>query len=134
MTIGQIGAALAHKPGADRDDGSTDGHVDDEDPRPAERARQDAAEQHARSATAARHGAPDPERAIALATFLEGCGQDRECSRRKERGAETLQAPERDQGAFRPGEPVEQRADGEQEQPGHEHAPASEQIREPSPE
>src|SRR5207237_4941288 len=72
VTIGQIGAALAQKPGADCEDGDTDGHVDVEDPRPAERAGQDAAEEHTHSATAARHGAPDPERAIALAPFLEG--------------------------------------------------------------
>jgi hypothetical protein len=47
---------------------------------------------------------------------------------------QTLQAPERNQGGFRPGEPVEQRTDGEQEQPRHEQAPAPEQIREPSTE
>ncbi len=134
VTIGQVGAALTQKPGADSDYGSTDRHVDVEDPGPAERTGQNAAEQHAHSATAACHGAPDPERAIPLAAFVEGCRQDRQRRGRHHRGAETLQAPERDQRAFRPGKPVEQRTDGEHEQPRHEQAPASEQIREPSTE
>ena len=36
--------------------------------------------------------------------------------------------------AFRPGKPIEQRADREQGQPRHEQAPAPEEIREPSTE
>jgi len=43
---------------------------------------------------------------VPLAAFVEGCRQDRQRSGRHHRGAETLQAPERDQRAFRPGKPA----------------------------
>src|SRR3712207_6848776 len=42
-----------------------DGHVDEEHPLPAQRVGQHAAEQHARRATRAGHGAPDAERLVA---------------------------------------------------------------------
>ena len=119
---------------ADRDHEHADRDVDEEDPRPAERARQRAAEQHARRAAATRGRAPDAEREVALAALPEGRGQDRERGRREQRRAEALHGAEGDQRALRPGEPVQQRADREQRQPGHEQAPPSEQVGEPAAE
>src|SRR5437879_6057621 len=72
--------------------------------------------------------APDAEREIALTTLREGRHQDGQRRRREQRRAEPLQGPERDQCRLRPREPVEERADREQEQSAHEQAPAPEQV------
>ena len=89
------------------------------------RARQGAAEQHAGGPAATRGGAPDAEGEVALAAFAEGGHQDRQRGRREQRGAEALKRAEGDQRGLRPGEPVEQRGDGEERQPGHEQPAAA---------
>ena len=129
-----VGAALVHEPRREREHERADRNVDEEDPRPAERARERAAEQHAGRAAAARDRAPDAEREVALAAFLERRRQDRQRGRREQRRAEPLQRAERDQRALRPGEAVEQRADREEREPDHEEPAAAEQVGHPSAE
>ena len=81
VAVAEVGPALAHEQRGDDEEQYADGQVDEEDPRPAERARQHAAEQDAGRAAATRGGAPDAERDVPLAAFLERGGQDRERSR-----------------------------------------------------
>src|SRR5205085_8174204 len=82
----------------------------------------------ARRTAASGGGAPDAEGDVALAAFLEGGGQDRQCRRREQRGAEALERAEGDQRALRPGKAVEQRADREQREPGDEQTAPAEQV------
>jgi DNA-binding MarR family transcriptional regulator len=130
----ELGTALAQEPRADPEDEGADGHVDEEDPRPAQRAGQGAAEQDARSAAASRGCPPDAESEVSLTAFPEGRRQDRERGRREQRRSQALEGAEADQRAFRPGEPVEQRAHGEEREPRHEQAATAEQVGEPAAE
>ena len=113
VPVRHVRAALVHEARRHHEHERTDRHVDEEDPRPAEGTRERAAEQHARSAAAAGDGAPDAEREVAVASFLEGRRQDRERRGREQSRAEPLQRAEGDQRALRPGETVEQREDRE---------------------
>ena len=124
----EIRAALAQQQRRQNEHDRARRHVDEEDPRPAERARQQAAEQHARGCTASRDGAPDAEREIPLRALLERRRQDRQRGRSEKRRAEPLQRAKGDQRAFGPGEPVQEGADGEEHEAGHEHAPSAEQV------
>src|SRR5436309_1631215 len=81
-----------------------------------------------RSGAASRGRAPDPEREVPLTSFAEGRRQDREGGRREQRRSEALQRAEGDQRARRPGEPVEQRAHGEEGEAGHEEPSPAEQV------
>jgi hypothetical protein len=128
VTVLEISTALAQQPRRDGEDGHTDGNIDVEDPRPAERARQGASEQDAGSAPAARCGAPNAEREIALPALTEGRRQDRESGGRQQRSAEPLQRAERNQRSLRPGETVEQRANGEHDEAHHEEPAATQEI------
>src|SRR5207253_3173544 len=105
----ELGLALADEPRSDRDHRDPDGHVDEEDPGPAESARQRTAEEDARGASTTGRRAPDTEREIPLAPLAERRRQDRERSRREHGGAEALQRAEADQRRFRPRQAVEQR-------------------------
>ena len=134
VPVVEVGPALAED---ERDDGEHDqpgGDVDEEDPRPAERAGQGAAEQDARCAAAARGRTPDAEREVALAPLGERGGQDRERRRRQQRRAEPLERAEGDQRPLRPGEPVEQGTDREEHEARDEEPTAPEQIGEPAAE
>ena len=108
VTVVQRGAALANEHGREHEQEHADRDVDEEDPRPAEGARQDTAEQDACGAAGARCRAPDAERQVALASFLERRRQDRQRRRREQRRAEPLDGAKRDQRAFGPGQPVEE--------------------------
>ena len=61
--------------------------------------------------------------------LCEGRHQDRERRRRDRRGAESLNRAGADQRRLGPGEPAEQRADRERDQPDHEDPPAPEDVR-----
>src|SRR5437868_15278598 len=65
---------------------------------------------------------------VAILPFVEGRGQDRERGGGEEAAAEPLQGAEDDERAFGPREPREQRAHGEEDEPGDEQAPAPEQV------
>ncbi len=62
-------AALVEQTGASASATSADGDVDEEDPLPAERVREDAPEQHACGRAEAADGAPDAECDVALTAF-----------------------------------------------------------------
>ena len=124
----ESGLALAQEDRAQHEHERADRDVHEEDPRPAERTRQSAAEEHAGRRAATGDSTPDAEREVALASFLERRRQDRERGRREQRRPEPLCGAERDQRALGPREPVEERADREQRQAGHEQAPAAEQV------
>ena len=84
------------KPRGEGEDRDPDGHVDEEDPLPAEVLDEDPAEQDARRRTASGDRAPDPERLVPLrAAVPEGGADDRERRRGDDRGAEALVAPGR---------------------------------------
>ncbi len=105
VAVRHLRPALAHQARREREHEHADRHVDEEDPRPAEGARERAAEQHACRAAAAGDRAPDAESAVAVASLVEGRRQDRERGRREQGRAEPLQRAEGDQRARRPGEP-----------------------------
>ena len=134
VAVTEVGAALAQQERRERCRGDADGNVDEEDPRPAQVAGEDAAEQHAGGGAATRGGAVDPERAVAVAAFGERGHQERQRSRREQRAAEPLQGAERDQRALRPGDPAEQRAQREEEEAADEQPAPAEEIRQPAAE
>src|ERR671932_413442 len=68
-----------------------DGDVDEEDPLPAERVGEHAAEQDAGRRAEAADRAPDAERDVALAALGERRGEDRQRGGRDDRGAEALE-------------------------------------------
>jgi hypothetical protein len=61
--------------------GESNGHVDQEDRRPAETLREQPAEQHPGRGADAADGPPDAQRAVALATLGERGGDDRQAGR-----------------------------------------------------
>ena len=112
---------------ADRD-------VDEEDPRPAEIARQDTAEQDAGGGATAGGSAIDAECEVAVTPLSEGGHEQRQRSRREQRTAEALEGAEADQRCFRPGDPAEQRARREEQQSPDEEAAPTKQVGKPAPE
>ena len=121
--------ALTEQHGRECERGHRDRDVDEEDPLPRERIREHAAEQDARGGTEAADRAPDAEGDVPLPAFGERRHQDRERGGRDRGRAEALDRPGADQRGLRPGEPAEQRAEGEDHEPGHEDAAASEDVR-----
>ena len=109
-----------------RDDPDRD--VDVEDPRPREEVDEDAAEQDAGCGTDAADRAPRAEGDVALTALAEHRRQDREGRRRDRRGTEALERAGGDERALTPGEPAEQRADREDDEPDHEDAATPEQV------
>ena len=130
----ELGTALTQQPWTDPKNQRSDGNVDEEDPRPAQRAGQDASEQHACRAAASGGGAPDAEREVSLTAFPEHRREDRQSSRREQRTAQTLEGAECDQRAGRPGEAVGQRAHCEEGQPCHEQAAPAQEVGHPAAE
>jgi len=104
MVVIEVGFALPEEAWRQNEHQDADRHVDEEDPRPAERAHEHPAEEDAGRGTAARNGSPDPQREVALAALAEGGHQDRERGRGDERRAEPLNRSEDDQRRLRPGE------------------------------
>jgi hypothetical protein len=114
--------------GAD-DAEDADRHVDEEDPLPAQQLRQDAAEQHAGGSPDGAHRPPVAERAIALVALREGGGDDRQRGGRDDGAAEALHGARDDQRGLVGRQATGQRGEGEEQHPGHEDAPAPEQVR-----
>ena len=81
VAVAEVGAALGHEPQRQREAGGTDGHVDEEDPLPAEELGQDPARDHADSGAAPTDGSVDAERLVALRALLEEGHDDREDGR-----------------------------------------------------
>jgi hypothetical protein len=130
--VTEVGAALRDQERRDRDRGDADRHVDEEDPLPAETAREEPAEQHAEGRARAGDRAEDPERLVPFGALFEDHCDQRERRRGGERGAETLHAAEHDQRALAPREPAEQRPDREEAETGHEDQPAADKVGDPS--
>ena len=93
-----------------------------------------AADQPRRGRADAAERAPDPERLVALGAIGEGRGDDREGGRGHDRGADALDHASRKQRRRRPGEPAHERRGREEQDTGHEHTPAPEQVGRPSSE
>jgi hypothetical protein len=134
VPVVEVCLALAQQERRESENSDACRNIDEEDPRPAERARERPAEQHAGGTAAPGCGAPDAEREISLASLAEGCGEDRECGGREQRGAEPLQRTESDQRSFRPREAVEQRAGRKQDHSCDEQSPAPKEVGEPAAE
>ena len=77
-----------------------DRNVDEEDPRPAQVARQNPAQQDAGGGATAGGCPVDAEREVAIASFGEGGHEQRQRRRRKQRAAEPLYRAEADQRCF----------------------------------
>ena len=130
VTVGDVGPALAQEERRRRDHDDADRDVQEEDPRPREVGREHAAEQHAGRAAAARGRAPDAEGAVALAPLGEGRDQDRERGGGQQRAAESLQRAEDDQRLLGPRDAAQERADGEEAEPGDEDTTTPEHVAE----
>jgi hypothetical protein len=109
---------------ADRD-------VDEEDPLPAEPAREHAAEQHARRRPGAADRGPNGERPGVLRARV-GRDDDRERCRGEHRGSQALDGAGRYQCRRGPRQPAGQRRGGEDEQAGEEDTAAPEQVCRPA--
>ena len=111
-----------------------DGDVDEEDPLPAERLREHAAEQEAERTASAGDGAPDAECAGAVTGPGEGRRDDRERCRRDQGGAQPLQGAGADELSRRRRQPAQQRCDGEERHAREEQALAAEEVSRPAAE
>src|SRR5262249_27852581 len=121
-------AALSEQDGRQREAEQADRDVDEEDPLPAQRVGQDAAEQDAGDRADRADRAPEAEGGVALLALGEGRGQDGERRGRDQGRSEALQRAGADQRALAPGEPGEQRREGEQEQSGDEDATSADEV------
>jgi hypothetical protein len=128
VPVAEVGPALAQQHGGEQRRRDADGHVDEEDPRPAQVAGEDAAEQYAGRGAAAGRCAVDPQRHVAVATLGEGRHQQREGGGSEQGAAEPLNRPEGDQRGLRPGDGAQERARGEEEQARDEQPPPAEEI------
>jgi len=126
--------ALREEEGAQNQRRDSDRHVHEEDPRPREVLDEDAAEQHAERGTDATDGTPAAQCDVPLAAFLEGRNEDRQRSRRDGCRTESLERSEGDERRLTPGESAEKRAEREDGDAEHEHAPTPQQIGRPSSE
>ena len=108
-----------------------DGHVDPQHPLPAEALGEDPAEEHAGGAAGSGDGAPGAERLVALGAVAEGGGDDRERRGGDDRRAQALGGARGDQLTLGRAKPAASEAARDEQEPGDEHAPAPEQVREP---
>ena len=120
-----------HQPQRQREDQDADRQVDEEDPVPVERVREDAAEQHADTAAARHHEAEEPHRLGALGWFGEQHHDQREGDRRYDGAAETLHRARSDQEPLRAREPAGERCEREKGDPAEEQPAVAEEIAEP---
>jgi len=121
-------AAFVEQDRRENDREHPDGDVDEEDPLPAQRVGEDPAHENSRGGAEAAHCAPDTERDIPLATFVERGGEDRECCRSDDRRAEPLEGTRRDERRLRPGEAGEERREGEDDETAQEDPSAAEEV------
>ena len=129
-----VRAALGDERGRREHGDGGDGHVDEEDPLPAERVDQDAAGDDAERAADAGQRAPDAERDVALTAGGERDGQQGEGRGGEQRGADALDGAGRDQRRLRSGEAARERRGGEQPEADQEQPPAAEDVAHPAPE
>jgi hypothetical protein len=124
----QVGTLLGDPAQRGQGHGQPDGHVDQEDPVPAEELGEDAAGQHADRAAGPEHGPPDPEGPVALGALRERGGDDGQGGRRDHGAAESLDGPGHDEHRLVGGQAAGQRGQREQPEPGQQHAALAEQV------
>ena len=95
--LGPLAPALGNDPRRQREHERPHGHVDEEDPAPAEVLRENAAGEDTDSRAATTECAPHPERLVPLGSFFEARHHDRERRRRDDRPTEALDGTGRDQ-------------------------------------
>jgi hypothetical protein len=134
VPMSEVRAALTQEHRCEQCCRDSDGDVDEEDPRPAQVAREEPAEQDADRGAATGRRAVDAEREVALAPFGERGDEQRQRGGREQRSAEPLEGAERDQRRLGPGEAAEQRARGEDEEADHEQAAAPDEVGQPAAE
>ena len=128
VPLREVAAALDDVADGERDQHGADRHVDEQDPAPAQRLGEHAAEQRARRSAAGGDGAPDAQRAVALGPFGEGRRDDRQRGRRDDRAAEALQPAGRHEQAGARRQRAEQRGEREHGDADDEHPLAPEQV------
>src|SRR5207247_9029402 len=101
---------------------------DEEDPLPAQRVREDPAEEDTGCRAEAADGAPHAEGDVALTALAESGGEDRERSWSDDRGAEPLERTGGDERRLRPGQAGEERSEREDDQAAEKDSLASEQV------
>ena len=121
--------ALAEQDRREREGRDADRDVHEEDPLPREQVGEDPAREDACCGAEAADRTPRAERDVALAPLGERGRQDREGSRRDGRRAQSLERAGDDQRRVVPGEPAEQRADREDDDPDHEHDAPPDDVR-----
>ena len=122
------GGQQAQREEEDRD---TDGQVDEEDPVPAERVGEDAAEQDADRPAARRDEAEHAHRLRPLGRLGEDRHHQRKRDRRHDRAADPLHRPRRDEHALRGREAADERGRREERDPRQEQAAVAEEVAEP---
>ena len=127
-------AAAHQRHRGQRGDDEADRRVDEEDPAPRHVGGQDPAEQQADGAAGAGHARPDAERPVARRAHRERRGDQSEGRRGCERGPGALHGARRQQPPARGGEAADQRGQGEQQDAGHEDAPAAVDVAQPAAE
>ncbi len=127
--VAEVGTRLLQQHRREHHRRRADRHVDEEDPRPAEVARQHSAREDADCRAGAGDRAPDAERRVPLLALGEGRREDREGGGRDDRGAESLHGAGRDQRSLRVREPAGERGDREQRHADDEQLPPAKQVR-----
>ena len=127
-------AALVEQDRRENDREHPDGDVDEEDPLPAEGVGEDPAHENSRGGAEAAHCAPDTERDVPLAPFMERRGQDGERRGSDDRRAEPLERTRRDERRLRPGQAGEERREGEDDEAAQEDPSAPEEVSRPASE
>ena len=128
------GVALGHEHEDERHREEPDGHVEQEDPLPADRVGDHATDDQPERGARRADGAPDAESLVALGSFAERGHDDRERRGCHHGSADALQGTRGDHRGLRPGETREERCGDEEQKPDHEHAAAPEQVGGPTAE
>ena len=110
------------------------GHVDEEDPVPVERVREDAAEKDADRPAARGDEAEDAHRLRALGRLGEEGHRQRERDGGDDRAADALHGARADEHLLRGGEAARRRREREERDAEQEEPPVPEQVAEPSAE
>ena len=129
-----LGAAARYEAHREEHGGEADRHIDEEDPRPGEGLREDAAEQQADGGAAGGEPGPQAQRLALVVAVGERRVDDRQRRRGDERRPDPLQRARADQHPGGAREAVDQRRDGEDRHADEEQPPAPEQVRQPAAE
>jgi hypothetical protein len=128
VTVRPLAAALRHEVLAGQHNREPDRDVDEEDRRPAEAVRQEAAEQDARGRPDRSDGAPDAQGAVTRCPFVKRGRDDRKRRRGDDRPADALDRPCRQEHPGRLRDGAEERCGGEDDCPGEEHPSPAEEV------